>query len=92
MKEDDNKFNLRYKTKEKMKTSKQTYVKPTCATYYAENENLLLASGNAGTIGVGGSGGDAKRGFYDEEEDETLHTTFAHGVAPVSSWEERTNE
>lgn len=92
MKEDDNKFNLRYKTKEKMKTSKQTYVKPTCATYYAENENLLLASGNAGTIGVGGSGGDAKRGFYDEEEDETLHMTFAHGVAPVSSWKERTNE
>ena len=92
MKEDDNKFNLRYKTKEKMKTSKQTYVKPTCATYYAENENLLLASGNAGTIGVGGSGGDAKRGFYDEEEDETLHATFAHGVASVSSWEERTNK
>lgn len=92
MKEDDNKFNLRYKTKEKMKTSKQTYVKPTCATYYAENENLLLASGNAGTIGVGGSGGDAKPGFYNEEEDETLHATFAHGVAPVSSWKERTNE
>ena len=92
MKEDDNKFNLRYKTKEKMKTSKQTYVKPTCATYYAENENLLLASGNAGTIGVGGSGGDAKRGFYDEEEDETDNATFAHGVASVSSWEARTNE
>lgn len=92
MKEDDNKFNLRYKTKEKMKTSKQTYVKPICATYYAENENLLQASGNAGTIGVGGSGGDAKRGFYDEEEDETLHATFAHGVASVSSWKERTNE
>ena len=92
MKEDDNKFNLRYKTKEKMKTSKQTYVKPTCARYYAENENLLLASGNAGTIGVGGSGGDAKRGFYDEEEDETDNATFAHGVASVSSWEERTNE
>lgn len=92
MKEDDNKFNLRYKTKEKMKTSKQTYVKPTCAMHDVENENLLLASGNAGTIGVGGSGGDAKPGFYDEEEDETLHATFAHGVAPVSSWKERTNE
>ena len=84
MKEDDN--------KEKMKTSKQTYVKPTCATYYAENENLLLASGNAGTIGVGGSGGDAKRGFYDEEDGETDNANFAHGVASVLSWVERTNE
>ena len=75
-----------------MKTSKQTYVKPTCAMHDVENENLLQASGNAGTIGVGGSGGDAKRGFYDEEEGETLHATFAHGVASFSSWEERTNE
>ena len=75
-----------------MKTSKQTYVKPACAMYGGESVSLLQASGNAGTIGVGGSGGDEKRGFYDEEEDETLHATFAHGVAPVSSWKERTNE
>lgn len=75
-----------------MKTSKQTYVKPTCATYYAENENLLLASGNAGTIGVGGSGGDAKRGFFEENEDEPVRTTFVHGIASSSNRDERTDE
>ena len=65
-----------------MKTSKQTYVKPICATYYAENENLLQASGNAGTISAGTTTGDAKRHFGWDDEDET---------PGVPSWASETN-
>lgn len=75
-----------------MNTSKQTYVKPACAMYGGESVSLLQASGNAGTIGVGGSGGDAKRGFFEENEDEPARTTFVHGIASSSNRDERTDE
>ena len=74
-------------------TAKRAYTCPKTIIISTGCDSLMQsASGNAGSIGFGGSGGDAKRGFYDEEEDETLHATFAHGVASVSNWEERTNE
>ncbi len=50
------------------KTDKRAYAKPACETFGVGAGRLLQASGNAGTISPGGSAGDAKRGWFDEEE------------------------
>ena len=47
------------------------YIAPRCTVIPMQNDNLLqAASGNAGTIGYGGSGGDAKRNTGVEEWEE----------------------
>ena len=56
---------------------------PACEVFRIESEGLLKASGNAGTIGGGSSGGDAKRGWFDEED-----TEFEQGTEVHSAWEE----
>ena len=44
------------------------YIAPRCTVIPMEEDNLLqAASGNAGTIGYGGGGGDAKRNTGVEE-------------------------
>ena len=45
-----------------MESKKRAYTTPEIKIYPVENDYLLQAvSGNAGTIGYGGSGGDAKK-------------------------------
>ena len=58
------------------KTAKRAYMEPVCESFVIEAEQLLqTASGNAGTIGGGAGAGDAKQGWFDEEdEDESLAT------------------
>ena len=47
------------------------YIAPRCTVIPMQNDNLLqAASGNAGTIGYGGDGGDAKRNTGVEEWEE----------------------
>ena len=47
------------------------YVTPRCTVVLVEEDHLLqAASGNAGTIGYGGGGGDAKRNTGVEEWEE----------------------
>ena len=47
------------------------YVTPRCTVVPVQEDNLLqAASGNAGTIGYGGGGGDAKRNTSVEEWEE----------------------
>ena len=55
----------------KMESKKRAYIMPEIKVYPMENDNLLqAASGNAGTIGYGGGGGDAKRNTSVEEWEE----------------------
>ena len=50
---------------------RRIYQKPQCNIVCTETESLLVdTSGNAGTIQPGTTVGDAKRGFFDEEEDQ----------------------
>ena len=50
---------------------RKIYQKPQCNIVCTEAEALLdSASGNAGTIQPGPSVGDAKRSFFEEEEDQ----------------------
>ena len=50
------------------KTAKRAYMEPVCESFVIEAEQLLQsASGNAGTIGGGVGGGDAKQGWFEEE-------------------------
>lgn len=80
----------------KMECKKRAYMTPEIKVYPMENERLLqAASGNAGTIGYGGGGGDAKR-WGDEWEDED-YTPTAHpqplpregsGYPTYNAWEE----
>ena len=56
-----------------MESNKRAYTTPTIKVYPMQEDNLLqAASGNAGTIGYGGSGGDAKK-WGDEWEEEEAH-------------------
>ena len=56
-----------------MERKKRAYITPTIKVYPIQEDNLLqAASGNAGTIGYGGGGGDAKQ-WGDEWEDEEAH-------------------
>ena len=55
----------------KMERKKRAYTTPKMMVYPMQEDNLLqAASGNAGTIGYGGSGGDAKRNTGVEEWEE----------------------
>ena len=52
-------------------TERMVYQKPQCKIVCTETEFLLNnASGNAGKIQSGTVTGDAKRNFFNEEEDE----------------------
>ena len=52
-------------------TERMVYQKPQCEIVRTETEFLLNnASGNAGKIQSGTVTGDAKRNFFNEEEDE----------------------
>ena len=52
-------------------TERKIYLKPQCSIICTETEALLgTASGNAGKIQSGTVTGDAKRNFFNEEEDE----------------------
>ena len=48
------------------KTDKRAYMEPVCESFTIEAEQLLQASGNAGMIGPGAGGGDAKQGWFEE--------------------------
>ena len=55
----------------KMERKKRAYTTPEMMVYPMQEDNLLqAASGNAGTIGYGGDGGDAKRNTGVEEWEE----------------------
>ena len=57
-----------------MERKKRAYTTPTIKVYPMQEDNLLqAASGNAGTIGYGGGGGNAKK-WRDEWEEEEAHT------------------
>ena len=54
-----------------MGSKKRAYIMPTIKINLMQEDNLLqAASGNAGTIGYGGDGGDAKRNTGVEEWEE----------------------
>ena len=56
-----------------MGSKKRAYIMPTIKINLMQEDNLLqAASGNAGTIGYGGGGGDAKK-WGDEWEEEEAH-------------------
>ena len=56
-----------------MERKKRAYIMPTIKINLMQEDNLLqAASGNAGTIGYGGGGGDAKK-WGDEWEEEEAH-------------------
>ena len=73
----------------KMECKKRAYTTPEMMIYPMENDNLLqAASGNAGTIGYGGSGGDAKRntGVEEWEEEETSPSPSKEGEISYPSY------
>lgn len=46
------------------------YIKPTATACELQTESILQsASGNAGTVGPGSGGGDAKQGWFEEDDD-----------------------
>lgn len=63
--------------KMKRKLSGKTYVRPEMEFIKVAGDALLqVVSGNAGTIGGGGSFGDAKKNFFDGEEEEKAVKPF----------------
>ena len=77
-----------------MESKKRAYITPTIKIYLMQEDNLLqAASGNAGTIGYGGGGGDAKKhGEEWEEDDQTAHPRplprEMSGYSTYNAWEE----
>ena len=66
----------------KMERKKRAYTTPEIKVYPMQEDNLLqAASGNAGTIGYGGDGGDAKRntGVEEWEEEEEASPSPSQG-------------
>ena len=64
----------------KMECKKRAYITPEMMVYPMQNDNLLqAASGNAGTIGYGGSKGDAKKWWGEEWEDEETFSASSQG-------------
>ena len=56
---------------------RKIYQKPQCNIICTEAESLLIqATGNAGTIQPGPSAGDAKRNFFNEEEEDQEETPW----------------
>lgn len=69
-------------------TNKRVYVCPKATVITVESDYLMqIASGNAGTIGAGGQGGDAKRwsSAWEDEEDGDGEIGGKVGFKP---WEE----
>ena len=58
-------------------TERKIYLKPQCNIICTETEALLgTASGNAGKIQSGTVTGDAKRNFFNEEEEDQEETSW----------------
>ena len=56
---------------------RKIYQKPQCNIICTEAESLLIqATGNAGTIQPGTTTGDAKRNFFNEEEEDQEETPW----------------
>ena len=56
---------------------RKVYQKPQCNIICTEAESLLVqASGNAGKIQPGTTVGDAKRNFFNEEEEDQEETSW----------------
>ena len=56
---------------------RKIYQKPQCNIVHTEAESLLVqASGNAGKIQPGTIVGDAKRNFFNEEEEDQEETSW----------------
>ena len=56
---------------------RRIYQKPQCNIVHTEAESLLIqATGNAGTIQPGTTTGDAKRNFFNEEEEDQEETSW----------------
>lgn len=53
-----------------IKLDKRLYQKPVIKIFNMDIENLMNLSGNAGTITPGASGGDAKKNFFEYEDDD----------------------
>ena len=73
----------------KMESKKRAYTTPEMMIYPVENDYLLqAASGNAGTIGYGGGGGDAKRntGVEEWEEEEASPAPAEGGKSSYPSY------
>lgn len=73
----------------KMESKKRAYTTPEMMVYPMQEDNLLqAASGNAGTIGYGGSGGDAKRntGVEEWEEEEASPSPSQGGESGYPSY------
>ena len=75
-----------------MGSKKRAYIMPTIKINLMQEDNLLqAASGNAGTIGYGGGGGDAKK-WGDEWEEEETHpqplTREGSSYPSHDAWEE----
>ena len=73
-----------------MERKKRAYTTPTIKIYPIQEDNLLqAASGNAGTIGYGGSGGDAKKWGDEWEEEEAQPLTREGSDHPsYDAWKE----
>ncbi|WP_315563383.1 hypothetical protein [Segatella oris] len=75
-----------------MGSKKRAYIMPTIKINLMQEDNLLqAASGNAGTIGYGGGGGDAKK-WGDEWEEEEAYpqplTREGSSYPSHDAWEE----
>lgn len=75
-----------------MGSKKRAYIMPTIKINLMQEDNLLqAASGNAGTIGYGGGGGDAKK-WGDEWEEEEAHpqplSREGRSYPSYDAWEE----
>ena len=65
------------KLKEMIVIERKIYQKPQCNIIRTEAEALLVnGSGNAGTIQPGTTVGDAKRNFFNEEEEDQEETPW----------------
>ena len=61
---------------------RRAYLAPALSVYAMQTESQFLAgseaSGNAGTGGTGAADGDAKRGWFDDEEEEETSSLPTH--------------
>lgn len=53
---------------------KQAYIRPTIKVIATQQEHLLVVSGQHENAGHGGTIGNAKQGFFDENEGEDAQT------------------
>ena len=68
-----------------MERKKRAYTTPTIKVYPIQEDNLLqAASGNAGTIGYGGGGGNAKKWGDEWEEEEAYAPNPSQGRGVVT--------